>query len=98
MQKALRVQIHNTQSKKLTTNCEQVTKTGCKLVKNVYDKSSSVRNLSERREESPATPMAKQEDRIKDSIRGQEADVIANESSRSCLQKQKKRKKRKCNH
>ena len=71
--------------KVLTTNCEQVSKTGCKLVRNVYDKSSSVRRRRQCKEESPSTPMDKQEDKIRDSIRGHEADVIDNESSISCL-------------
>ena len=64
----------------LTFNCTQDSKTGCKFIKKVYDKSSEVRCRSQRKEESPSGPTDGHDINISDSMRGQEV-VVANKQS-----------------
>ena len=69
----------------LTFNCTQDSKTGCKFIKKVYDKSSEVRCRSQRKEESPSGPTDGHDINISDSMRGQEVVVADKQSSFSWL-------------
>jgi len=74
----------------LTFSCEQDSKTGCKLTKKVYDKSSRVKFGSRRKEQSPSKPIDGHDININDSINGHEAVVADKHSSVSWLYAKKK--------
>lgn len=69
----------------LTFSCEQDSKTGCRLTKKVYDKSSRVKFGSQRREQSPSNPIDGHDINISDSISGHERVVADKQSSVSWL-------------
>jgi len=64
----------------LTFSCVQDSKTGCKLTKKVYDKSSRVKFGSRCKEQSPSKPIDEHDININDSINGHEA-VVADKHS-----------------
>ena len=75
----------------LTFSCEQDSKTGCKLTKKVYDKSSRVKFGSRRKEQSPSKPIDGHDININDSMNGHEAVVADKHSSVSWLYAKKKK-------
>lgn len=68
-------------AKQYTFNCKQESKTGCKFVKKVYDRSSEIKCRSQRKDESPSGPTEGQDIKINDSISGQDAVVADKQSS-----------------
>lgn len=69
----------------ITFSCKQDSKTGCRFIKKVYDKSSTVKRGSHCKEYSPSEPTDGQDININDSISGQDAVVADKQSSLSWL-------------
>ena len=68
-----------------TFSCLQESKTGCRVTRKVYDKSSRARFGSQCREQSPSNPIDGQDININDSISGQARVVADKQSSVSWL-------------